>query len=36
MRIADVERYISLRQKLGYKLRNVSCNLRSFAAFSAN
>src|SRR5260370_3667055 len=36
MRIADVERYVSLRQTLGYKLRDVSRRLRAFAAFSAN
>ena len=36
MRIADVERYVSLRQALGYKLRDVSRRLRAFAAFSAN
>jgi integrase/recombinase XerD len=36
MLIADVERYISLRQTLGYKLSKVSRGLRAFAAFSAN
>lgn len=36
MQIADVERYVSLRQTLGYKLRNPSRNLRAFAAFATN
>ena len=35
MLIAHVERYISLRQTLGYKLRNTSRNLRAFARFAA-
>jgi integrase/recombinase XerD len=34
MLIAHVERYISLRQTLGYKLRNVAANLRGFAKFA--
>ena len=34
MLIAHVERYISLRQTLGYKLRDVSANLRGFAKFA--
>jgi integrase/recombinase XerD len=34
MLIADVERYISLRQTLGYKLREVAANLRGFASFA--
>ena len=35
MLIAHVERYLSLRQMLGYKLRNTSGNLRAFARFAA-
>jgi integrase len=34
MLTAHVERYISLRQTLGYKLRNVATNLRGFAIFA--
>lgn len=34
MLIAHVERYISLRQTLGFKLREVSRNLRAFAKFA--
>jgi integrase len=34
MLTVDVERYLSLRQTLGYKLRDVSRNLRSFARFA--
>jgi hypothetical protein len=30
-----VERYLSLRQALGYKLRNTLRNLRAFASFAA-
>ena len=30
-----VERYLSLRQTLGYKLRNTLRNLRAFASFAA-
>ena len=33
---AHVERYILLRQTLGYKLRNKSGNLRTFARFAAD
>jgi integrase/recombinase XerD len=33
---ADVERYLALRQTLGYKLRNTSGNLRVFASFAAS
>jgi integrase/recombinase XerD len=36
MLIAHVERYISLRQTLGYKLREVAGNLRRFAKFAAH
>lgn len=36
MLIAHVERYISLRQTLGYKLREISRHLRGFATFAAN
>jgi integrase/recombinase XerD len=36
MLIAQVERYISLRQTLGYKLRDLSGGLRAFATFAAN
>jgi integrase/recombinase XerD len=36
MLIADVERYVSLRQTLGYKLRALSGGLRAFATFAAN
>lgn len=36
MLAADVERYLALRQILGYKLRNTSGNLRAFASFAAN
>lgn len=32
----DVERYLSLRRTLGFKLRNVSGNLRAFARFAAD
>ena len=35
MLIADVERYIALRQVLGFKLREVAMNLRAFATFAA-
>jgi len=35
MLIAHVERYIALRQTLGFKLREVSTNLRAFAKFAA-
>jgi len=31
----QVERYIALRQTLGYKLRELSANLRAFARFAA-
>ena len=34
MLIAHVERYISLRQTLGFKLRDVSAKLRAFARFA--
>jgi len=34
MLIAHVERYISLRQALGYKLRDLSGNLNAFARFA--
>jgi integrase/recombinase XerD len=34
MLIAHVERYLSLRQMLGYKLRDTSANLRAFAKFA--
>jgi len=33
---AHVERYISLRRTLGYKLREVAGNLRGFAKFAAD
>jgi integrase/recombinase XerD len=36
MLIADVERYLSLRQTLGYRLRDASRNLRSFARVAAD
>jgi len=36
MLTAHVERYISLRQTLGYKLRYTARNLRAFAIFAAN
>lgn len=36
MLIAPVERYLSLRQALGFKLREVSMNLRAFARFAAD
>jgi integrase len=36
MLIAHVERYISLRQTLGYKLRDLSGNLDAFARFAAD
>ncbi len=36
MLIAYVERYISLRQTLGYKLREISGHLRRFATFAAS
>ena len=36
MLIAHVERYVSLRQALGFKLRNISSNLRAFARFAAD
>lgn len=36
MLIALVERYISLRQTLGYKLRELAGSLRAFAAFATN
>jgi integrase/recombinase XerD len=36
MLITQVERYVSLRQALGYKLRNTSGNLRAFAQFAAD
>ncbi len=36
MLIAQVERYISLRQTLGYKLRDKAANLRSFSRFAAD
>jgi integrase/recombinase XerD len=35
MLIAQVERYVLLRQTLGYKLRDFSGNLRAFANFAA-
>jgi len=34
MLIAHVERYLALRQALGFKLREVSINLRAFAKFA--
>jgi integrase/recombinase XerD len=34
MLIAHVERYLSLRRMLGYKLRDTSANLRAFAKFA--
>lgn len=34
MLIAHVERYIALRQRLGFKLREVSINLHAFAKFA--
>jgi integrase/recombinase XerD len=36
MLIAHVERYLSLRQTLGYKLRETSANLRAFAKFATH
>jgi len=36
MLTAQVERYILLRQKLGYKLREQGIGLRAFARFAAN
>ena len=36
MLIAHVERYLSLRQTLGYKLRETSANLRAFARFAVH
>jgi integrase/recombinase XerD len=36
MLVALVERYILLRQTLGYKLRELSGSLRAFATFAAN
>jgi len=36
MLIAHVERYISLRQALGYKLRDLSGNLNAFARFATD
>lgn len=36
MLITHVERYLSLRQTLGFKLREVSRNLRAFARFAAD
>lgn len=36
MLIAHVERYISLRQTLGFKLRDLSFNLSAFARFAAD
>ncbi len=36
MLTAQVEPYISLRQKLGYQLRELSGNLRAFASFASN
>ncbi len=36
MLIAHVERYLSLRQTLGFELRNLSRNLRAFARFAAD
>jgi len=36
MLIAHVERYVSLRQTLGFRLRDVSRNLRAFARFAAD
>lgn len=36
MLIALVERYLSLRQTLGFTLRNASRNLRAFAQFAAD
>jgi integrase/recombinase XerD len=35
MLATHVERYLSLRQTLGYQLRNTSANLRAFANFAA-
>jgi integrase/recombinase XerD len=35
MLTVHVERYVSLRQTLGYKLRNTSGNLHAFASFAA-
>ncbi len=36
MLIVHVERYVSLRQALGFRLREVSINLRAFARFAAD
>jgi integrase/recombinase XerD len=36
MLIADVDRYISLRQKLGFKLERLGRNLRAYAKFVAD
>lgn len=36
MLIAQVERYLSLRQTLGFRLREASRNLRTFARFAAD
>ena len=36
MLVADVDRYISLRQALGFKLRDISRTLRAFARFAAD
>ena len=36
MLMAQVERYISLRQKLGYQLRELSGSLRAFAKFATD
>ena len=36
MLITYVERYLSLRRTLGYKLREISRHLRRFATFAAN
>lgn len=36
MLIAQIERYLSLRQMLGYKLRDTSANLRAFAKFATS
>ncbi len=36
MLVADVDRYISLRQALGFKLRDISRTLHAFARFAAD
>jgi integrase/recombinase XerD len=36
MLMAQVERYISLRQRLGFQLRELSCSLRAFAKFATD